>query len=78
MERIACTAYAVQAYRLSELCIGHSNASDSSGFYLTRETTAKIFVDEVNDIPKLKDWLEKKDYSYSVVRIKDKKNRRVY
>ena len=40
--------------------IGHSNASDSSGFYLTRETTAKIFVDEVNDIPKLKDWLEKK------------------
>ena len=58
--------------------IGHSNASDSSGFYLTRETTAKIFVDEVNDIPKLKDWLEKKDYSYSVVQIKDKKNRRVY
>ena len=58
--------------------VGHSNASGAPGFYLTLEHTAKLFVKDIAEMPKLKDWLETKNYSYEIVEVSDKKHRRIY
>lgn len=63
---------------INKCWVGHSNSSICSGFHLTDEDKARIFIREINDVPKLKEWLDTKNYSYDIIEVKDKKHRRAY
>ena len=55
--------------------VRHSNSRICSGYFLGRKSRAKLFTKEIDEIPKLKNWLEEKEYSYTIVEVPYRKGR---
>ncbi len=58
--------------------VGYSNSRDTSGFRFALESNCAVFVKELEEMPKLRSFLESRGCTYNIVEIREKGHRRIY